>query len=157
MIFKKKVFLGVLLLATMLVAANEYHVAIKNGSDINKGTALKPLKTISKTVEYAYPGDTIIVHEGVYREWTNPIRGGDSNTKRIVYRAAKGEKVDIKGSEMIKRWGKIKKGIWKVTIKNSFFKKYNPYKDYLYEDWFHRLGRGHKIYINLILIKNRLK
>ena len=39
---------------------------------------------------------------GTYRERINPARGGESDEKRIVYRAAPGEKVEIKGSEELK-------------------------------------------------------
>ena len=52
------------------------------------------------------PGDVITVYKGVYRERIDPPRGGSSDDKRIVYRAAPGEKVVIKGSEIAKEWAK---------------------------------------------------
>jgi hypothetical protein len=131
------------LLFTISVVAKEYHVSDKNGSDTNNGSFESPFKTISAAVKYAFPGDVITVHEGTYREWINPIRGGESDSTRIVYRAAPGEKVQIKGSEIITGWEKVKNGVWKVTIDNSFFKDYNPYKDEIYGDWFRDLGRIH--------------
>jgi len=42
----------------------------------------------------------ITVYEGTYHERINPLRGGQSDSKRITYQAAKGEKVVIKGSEI---------------------------------------------------------
>ncbi len=72
------------------------------------------------------PGDTITVHKGVYRERINPPRGGESDAKRITYQAAKGEKVVIKGSEVIKGWKKVEGDTWKVTVPNSFFGDFNP-------------------------------
>jgi hypothetical protein len=131
-----------ILFSTSLVSAKEYHVSVK-GSNTNDGSLLKPLKTISAAVAFAYPGDTITVHSGTYREWVNPIRGGESNQKRIVYRAAPGEKVELKGSEIITGWEKIGGGVWKVKIPNSFFGNYNPYQDSVYGDWFNRQGRIH--------------
>jgi len=89
------------------------------------------------------PGDTITVHAGIYREWVNPVRGGESDLKRIVFRAAPGEKVEIKGSEVINNWKKDKNGVWKVIIPNSFFGDYNPYKDSIYGDWFNNHARLH--------------
>ena len=65
--------------------AKEYHVS-KNGNDQNDGSLKKPFLTIGKAVEYAYPGDVITVHEGTYRELVNPIRGGESDAKRILYK-----------------------------------------------------------------------
>src|SRR5690625_7123027 len=80
----------------------EYHVA-KNGSDYAKGTENDPFLTINKAASVAVAGDTIIVHEGEYREWVKPKNGGLSNTRRITYKAAEGERVVIKGSERIDR------------------------------------------------------
>lgn len=122
--------------------AKEYHVA-KNGSDTSEGSALKPFLTISQAARNAFAGDIITVHSGVYREWINPIRGGESDSKRIVYRAAQEEKVEIKGSEIISGWKKEKEGVWKVIIPNSFFGNYNPYQDTISGDWFNRQARIH--------------
>ncbi|HPS56278.1 MAG TPA: DUF1565 domain-containing protein, partial [Sedimentisphaerales bacterium] len=115
-----------LLLTTLSALAKEYHVSI-NASDTNDGSKLRPFKTISAAAAIAQPGDVITVHAGTYREQINPPRGGTSDSRRIVYQAAKGEKVTIKGSETIKGWKEIKKDTWKVTIPNDFFGKFNPY------------------------------
>lgn len=124
------------------IFAREYHVSV-NGSNSNSGVKDRPFQTISKAADAANPGDRIIVHEGVYREWINPPRGGTSNENRIIYCAAPGEKVQIKGSEVITGWEKVKYGVWKVTIPNSFFGDYNPYKDSINGDWFYNQGRIH--------------
>jgi hypothetical protein len=121
---------------------NEIHVS-KKGNDSNNGSFSEPFLTIQEAIKHAFPSDIITVYEGVYREWVNPIRGGESDSKRIVYRAAPGEKVEIKGSEHIKGWKKEKGNVWKVTIPNSFFGEYNPYKDSIQGDWFHDWGRIH--------------
>lgn len=75
----------------------EYHVAV-TGCDSNEGSAQNPFATISRAAALAAPGDTVIVHAGEYREWVKPENGGASEFDRIVYRAAEGEKVVIKGS-----------------------------------------------------------
>ena len=124
------------------VTAREYHVS-KTGNDSNPGTMAEPFLSISKAAGIAMPGDTISVHAGTYREWVNPLRGGESATIRIVYRAAPGEKIEIKGSEVINNWEDLGDGIWKVVLPNSFFKDYNPYKDSIYGDWFYDMGRIH--------------
>ncbi len=122
--------------------AKEYHVSVK-GSNQNEGSVSKPLKTINFAAQLAKPGDVIIVHAGTYREWINPARGGENDANRIVYRAAQSEKVEIKGSEVITGWKKDNNNVWKVTIPNSFFGDYNPYKDSIYGDWFSKQGRIH--------------
>ena len=131
-----------MLVITATITAKEYHVAV-NGSDSGVGSRSVPFKTIMQAVKVAFPGDTITVHAGIYREWINPLRGGESDSKRIVYRAAPGEKVEIKGSEIVKGWVKEKEGVWKVVIPNSFFGSYNPYRDSINGDWFYRMGRIH--------------
>lgn len=140
---KKWYMLVLMMFIVVFVSAKEYHVSVKNGSDSNTGSASKPFKTISEAVKHAFPGDIITVHEGTYREWVNPIRGGESDYKRIVYRAAPDEEVKIKGSEVITGWEKEKNGVWKVIIPNTFFKDYNPYKDEIFGDWFNAKGRVH--------------
>ena len=142
--------MALIVLSTQQLSAKEYHVS-KQGNDKNKGTEAKPLKTISAAAEIAQPGDTISVHKGVYRERINPPRGGESDKKRIIYRAAKGDEVIIKGSEVITGWKHLTNDAWKVTISNSFFGNYNPYKDIIKGDWFHRKGRDHhtgEVYLN---------
>ena len=77
--------------------AATYHVA-KTGDNSNVGTRESSLLTISRAAELAAPGDTILVHEGVYRERVAPLRGGEPG-KRITYMAAAGERVILKVSE----------------------------------------------------------
>lgn len=111
-----------------------YHVA-KQGNDQNIGDEKNPFLTIQKAADAAMPGDTIIVHEGVYREKVVPKRGGLGNHARISYEAAEGEKVVIKGSEHIVGWEKMEGTVWKKVIPNSFFKTRNPYETELDGDW----------------------
>jgi len=139
---KRIIFLSCLITFGLISSAKEYHVSVK-GNDNGTGSDIAPFKTIGRAVQVAYPGDVITVHAGIYREWVNPLRGGDSDDNRIVYRAAPGEKVEIKGSEQINTWQKEKNGLWKVVLPNSFFGDYNPYNDLIYGDWFSDHGRIH--------------
>jgi alpha-L-arabinofuranosidase len=113
----------------------EYHVSMK-GNDVNDGSLTRPLKTITAASNVAMPGDVITVHAGIYREQITPPRGGNSEKERIVYQAAKGEKVVIKGSEVIKGWQKLDNDTWAVKIPNNFFGNFNPYKELIHGDWF---------------------
>jgi len=74
-----------------------------------------------------------------------------SDQKRIVYQANPGDKVVIKGSEVIKGWQKVQNDTWKVTIPNSSFGNFNPYSDLINGDWFNPKGRQHHtgaVYLN---------
>lgn len=114
---------------------NEIHVMV-NGNDNNSGTLKSPFKTITKAASIAKAGDTVIVHEGTYREWVKPQYGGTDKLHRITYAAADGEAVTIKGSEIIRNWEKNGDGVWKTIIDNSMFGSYNPYSTKLEGDWF---------------------
>jgi alpha-N-arabinofuranosidase len=137
-------------LVTQMAHATEFHVST-SGSDNNDGSASKPFKTISAAARVAQPGDVITVHAGVYRERINPTRGGESDAKRIVYRAAPGEKVEIKGSEVVTNWVKAEHDVWKATVPNSLFGSFNPYSHLIHGDWFDPKGREHHtgaVYLN---------
>ncbi|GHT22741.1 hypothetical protein FACS189430_04960 [Bacteroidia bacterium] len=137
----KRSLFSLLLTISVVTFGKEYHVSVK-GNDANVGSEAAPFKTINKAAQAAYAGDVITVHAGVYREWVNPPRGGENDDNRIVYRAAPGERVDIKGSELVANWQK-ENGIWKIVLPNSFFGDYNPYKDLVYGDWFDSRRRIH--------------
>ncbi|HEY5179874.1 MAG TPA: DUF1565 domain-containing protein, partial [Dermatophilaceae bacterium] len=80
-----------------------FHVAM-TGSDSSDGSQRRPFRTINQAADLARAGDTVVVHEGEYREWVRPRRGGLSDQRRITYEAAAGERVVIKGSEPVTGW-----------------------------------------------------
>lgn len=134
---------AVLCAAVSLIAgATEYHVAV-TGDDAADGSAARPFRTISAAAERAQPGDVITVHEGVYRERIAPPRGGTSDAERIVYQAADGEDVVIKGSEPAEGWVADRDDVWTLTLPSSFFGDFNPFADEIRGDWFDPLGRTH--------------
>jgi hypothetical protein len=129
-------------MSSQLALAKELHVSV-TGSDQNKGMASKPFRTIFTAAAVAQPGDVITVHGGTYREQVAPPRGGTSDRKRITYQGAPGEKVEIKGSEVVTNWVKVQDDTWKVVLPNAFFGSFNPYSDLIHGDWFNPKGRPH--------------
>jgi len=130
--------------------AREFHVA-PAGNDRDPGSAARPWRTIAAAAQRAQPGDVITIHQGVYRERVAPPRGGASDRQRIVYQAARGETVEIKGSEVVKGWTKAQNDAWTVTLPDSFFGDFNPYRDLIRGDWFNPKGREHHtgaVYLN---------
>lgn len=146
-------FLPIFLSFVASTAANraaELHVSV-DGKNSNPGTPTAPVGSIQRAADLAQPGDTITVHAGVYRECINPPRGGQSDNRRIIYRAAPGENVAIKGSEIVKTWVKVQENVWKTTLPNSFFGSFNPYSELIHGDWFSPQGRQHHtgaVYLN---------
>lgn len=136
----------------------EFHVS-PDGSDVspdagnrNIGSKTRPFRTIMAAAEVALPGDTITVHAGIYREQITPPRGGNSPDERIVYRAAKGERVVIKGSEIIKGWKEGQGDTWEVKIPNRFFGKFNPYQDLIHGDWFFPTPKDRKYHTGAVYL-----
>jgi alpha-N-arabinofuranosidase len=150
MTIEAKIRAGEVLGAAVSTQAAAYHVS-KNGHDANTGSARKPFLTISKAADVAQPGDTITVHEGIYRERVSPPRGGTSPDRCITYQAAPGERVEIKGSEVVTGWKKVQNDTWTVTLPNGFFGDFNPYSDVLDGHWFRPRDRKHhtgSVYLN---------
>lgn len=151
MMINKRLITGVILsLSFCSLQAAEYHVAT-NGNNAHAGTAKQPLLTIQAAADKAYPGDTITVHAGVYRERVNPPRGGTSDAQRITYQAADGEAVVIKGSEVVTGWTPAGNDVWQVVLPNAFLGEFNPFADLISGHWFNGKGRQHHagaVYLN---------
>lgn len=128
------------------------HVAT-TGTDDNDGSAGRPFRTINQAAGVARAGDTVVVHEGEYREWVKPRFGGLSDTRRITYAAADGEHVVIKGSEQVTGWEQAGGTVWQVTVPNELFGDFNPYAEEVAGDWtVYADGAPHKhlgdVYLN---------
>lgn len=110
-----------------LVVAQENPFA----SDKNPGTAKKPFRTISKAAALAEPGDRVLVHKGIYREWVAPARGGKEG-KPVTYLAGPGEEVVVRGSEIYDgEWSPVdgREGVFYTKIPENFFRAgFNPFK-----------------------------
>ncbi|MDC7121369.1 DUF1565 domain-containing protein [Cellulomonas fimi] len=118
------------------------HVAV-TGSDRADGSAETPFRTIGRAAQAAMPGDTVAVHEGVYREWVNPPRGGTVDAP-ITYQAAEGpdgrfEPVTISGAEVVTDWRPhpgAEGRVWVTEVPNALFGERNPYAERIGGDWF---------------------
>ena len=91
--------MAVLLSSSCLGRTFVVHGAHANASDQNVGSEAEPLETIQSAAQQALPGDTVLVHAGVYRERVAPAQGG-TQERPIVYTAAPGAEVVIKGSDV---------------------------------------------------------
>ncbi len=136
---KKINLLFALLLLCGSLSARTWHVS-PNGSDTNDGTAENPVRTISKAAYHALACDTVLIYEGVYRERVSPENRGFNNRQRITYMAVPGQKVELKGSEIVKEWTKESKksNIWVAVVPNTLFGDFNPFEIKLAGDWLHK-------------------
>ncbi len=129
--------------------ARDYHVSASAGHDNATGTRQAPLKTISEAATRVKPGDVVIVHEGVYREHVAPTQSGTEKNP-IVFMAAEGERVEVKGSEEIKNWKHLDRNTWLAKVPNSTFGTFNPYADTIHGDWLAKGSWCHtgEVYLN---------
>ncbi len=111
----------------------QVHIYVVNqkdlkASDSNSGSEELPFKTISAAAKIAKAGDTVIVHEGVYRERVTPSRGGADNAP-VTYMSAPGESVYIKGSDILKpQWKSLGDNIYEGSLDSVNFTEENPFK-----------------------------
>jgi hypothetical protein len=63
------------------------------------------LRTIAEAAAKAGPGDTVVIHEGVYREAVTVETSG-TKEKPIRFQAAAGENVVVTGADAIREWKK---------------------------------------------------
>ncbi|PJM77857.1 right-handed parallel beta-helix repeat-containing protein [Bifidobacterium felsineum] len=117
-----------------IVTNREIHVRAQVSQD-GDGSLERPFSSIQQAADIALPGDRVIVHDGVYREWVAPKNGGADIHSRIVYEAAEGEHPVIKGSEIIDAWVHDQGTVWKAEIPNALFGNYNPFDIPLEGDW----------------------
>ncbi len=101
-------------------------------TDEGLGTTKKPLKSISRAVELAIPGSTVLVHEGIYRELVAPVIGGKKN-EPITYKAVPGEEVVISAADIWNpTWIHVKENVYKAKIEEKMFRGnkdgYNPFE-----------------------------
>jgi hypothetical protein len=117
-----------------------YHVAQRHpdASDDAAGTEDAPFATIGRAAAVLQPGEKVVVHEGTYREWVHPARGGTSAQKMIAYEAVAGEAVLVKGSEVwagpfrpSEGWRRGRGGgdvpIWMGDLPPEWAMGYNPF------------------------------
>lgn len=119
-----------------------YYVSQKNTS-AGSGTQSDPFQTIGQAARIAMPGDTVIIGDGVYREWVDPQNGGLGDNQRITYISAAGEHPVVSGAEPLGGWEHWEGTIWSAAVPNTLFGEYNPYADEIFGDWYDGLGQTH--------------
>ncbi len=108
-----------------------------------------PFSSIQKATERAFPGDTIFVFEGIYRERVIPIRSGKKD-KPIVFLGQPGKKVIIKGSDAwTPNWKDERDGVYSAVPEEKLFNdlasdypdSHNPFKVNLASTPYQRQGK----------------
>ena len=96
-------------------ARRELHVT-PGGNDAATGAADAPFRTIGRAAAEAGPGDTVVIHAGIYREMVTLTRGGTAEDRRITFRPAAGETAVVKGSGPVSGWQARDGGLWSADF-----------------------------------------
>jgi len=89
-----KASLTLLFMMTILfLSAQEFHVS-KSGGDDNPGTESAPWESIQHAMDYATPGSTIYIHQGIYYEALY-VNVSGSNNNYITFIAYENDEVII--------------------------------------------------------------
>jgi parallel beta-helix repeat protein len=113
-----RILFGFLLFPPTLLRGAVLIVSQQNSSasDENLGTEQKPLKTISAAAAKTHAGDKVVIHRGDYRE-TVIIKNSGTKEAPIIFEAAPGEAVVIKGSDLIEKWTRMTSNVWKAKMR----------------------------------------
>ncbi len=85
-----------------LMTPRTWHVAPKELTGVLPDAQVR---TISEAATRAEPGDTVVIHDGIYRETVTVEKSGTAE-KPIRFLAAPGENVIITGADEIREWSK---------------------------------------------------
>lgn len=117
-------FISLVLLVNAFVplSARQIHVA-PSGADSNVGSVEKPFRTIGAAIKVMNPGDTCVLHDGIYRE-TIAFRQSGQKGAPLVIRAAEGESPVISGFDVLKlKWKKSGKNTYVANYRNDSFEQ----------------------------------
>jgi parallel beta-helix repeat protein len=105
-------------------AAKIFHVDAGRGDDSSAGTESEPFRTIARATKVVEPGDTVLIHKGVYHE---QISGGKSGSESnpITYEGTDRSEVVLQGSVLVKDWQRqgnswVRRGLKPITDGNAF-------------------------------------
>ena len=146
-----------LILAGVQAFGMTYHVAQEHPAtdDANLGTAERPWQTISKAAAVMKPGDKVIVHAGLYREWVNPRNSGTAKAP-ITYEAAVVDEVVLTGADAATGWIHDDGAVWKLDNWTTRF-MVSESKDFHPGDDRHQLiGRAEQVLADGKLLKQVL-
>lgn len=122
------------------VYACTLHVDRKHpaANDANPGTQDRPFATINAAAQVVKPGERVLVHPGIYREWVRPAHGGESPERMVHFEAATPGATVISGAELYAGpwlpsagWNgsqaPASPPLWMAALPRPWFDGYNPF------------------------------
>ncbi|QDT68950.1 Beta-agarase A precursor [Planctomycetes bacterium MalM25] len=93
----------------------DFYVSAADGANFpNDGSFDEPFQTIGRAVQFAQAGDTVYIHEGVYREQVNLTRSGFDGSP-ITFKPYSNESVVVSGGDLVTGWTNQGGDVWTAT------------------------------------------
>lgn len=86
-----------------------------DGDDPADGTLAHPLRTIQAGIDRMRPGDTLLLHAGVYRETVTFQHGGEPG-QPLTIRPFERDEVTITGCDPVDGWSKDTGNVWRAPM-----------------------------------------
>ncbi len=103
-------------------------------SATHKIIVISPADSINAAIKKLFPGDTLLLHAGIYREAIQITNSGEEDLP-IVIKAFPGEKVVLSGTEEIKKWTKVKENYYKAFCPREVLQLFQNKKMLLPARW----------------------
>jgi hypothetical protein len=137
-----------ILLAFSLVAqaqASTWHVTQKPLAQIDPNSQFR---TVTEAVAHLQPGDTALIHGGIYREQVVIDKSGQPE-QPIVLRAAEGEPVVITGADRITNWSPVQgeERVYTTSWPHKFV-AWNKSQAHPDDDYHRLIGRCEQVFID---------
>jgi hypothetical protein len=128
-----------------VASGKTWHVSSKTLAGIEQD---EQVRTISKAASLAGPGDTVIIHSGVYREAVTIEKSGLPDSP-IIFEAATGAGVIMTGADRITEWSEVpSEGRIYSTPWPYKFITWNRYHTHPDDDYHRLIGRCEQVFVN---------
>ncbi len=137
--------LPLMVLVALPVQAKHWHVSQESLPGIEAGDQVR---TIGQATEFLHPGDTVVIHGGVYRE-TVVIQQGGLPDQPIVLKAAEGEQVVVTGADVIEDWTPVagESQVYSTPWPHRFI-TWNEFHTHPHDAYHRLIGRCEQVFIN---------
>lgn len=110
----QQIFVLFFLIFAQVLSAKNIYVS-NTGNDANDGSENNPYKTFSKAVSVMTAGDVCIIKGGVYEQSLVINKNGNASNY-LIFKAADGEKVEIKATTQVTGWQNHQGNIYKAAV-----------------------------------------
>jgi len=128
---------------TIPIQAKTWHVSPGSPPGISKDSLVH---TIGQAAGHVAPGDTVLIHGGVYREKVVLKTSGQEQLP-ILFKAVEGDHVVVTGTDRITDWESVAEGIVAAHWPHRFI-TWNEHNTHPSDPYHRLIGRCEQVFIN---------